>query len=107
VTAGGLASSQPTYWGPLSKGYCVARDASNVFSTSDRNGNAYFRVWNFSGATITSVQIKLANGTLLCSLGSIANGGNGSCGVSLAGPGYVNIFYNGSPSPRDTVGYDG
>lgn len=105
--AGGLASGQANYWGPLSKAYCAARSNDNVFTTSDRNGNVFFRVWNHSGATITSAKIWLYDNTELCFLGSITNGSYKACSASVSGPAYANVYYNSSFWPKDTVGFDG
>jgi hypothetical protein len=56
----GVSSGTGLEWGPFSKIYCIARSGggSGVFVTSDRNGTANFRVYNFSGAAIVDVQLR-------------------------------------------------
>lgn len=107
--AGGVASGDPYYWGPRSKAYCVARSGggNGVFVASDRNGNVNFWVWNYSGAQITNVVLMTTGGTVICSLGNINNGASKNCSSSIGGPGYLNVYYNGSWVPLDTIGYDG
>ncbi len=103
--AGGIASSQPNYWGPLSKAYCVARDGANVFSRSDRNSDLWLRVSNFSGATITNVKFLVA-GTFYV-IGTVTNGSAGSVAVSgVPGSGTADLYYNNSWLPKDSVDYD-
>lgn len=98
-------------WGPTSKRYCIARSGagSGVFVTSDRNGTATFRVWNFTGADITNVQLRTdpAPGVQICYFGTVPNWSvSGNCSVTIAGPGYLTVWYNGSWIPLDTIGYD-
>lgn len=109
----GLRSGAAYEWGPFSHRYCIARSGSGagVFVTSDRNnGNANFRLWNFSGATIPNVQLRTdpSPGTQICNFGSIAsNSVSSTCAASVTGPGFLNLYYNNSWVPLDTIGYDG
>jgi hypothetical protein len=79
-----------------------------VFVTSDRNGQAHFRVSNFSDADVTAVKLLTTGGTVICDFGTVRrNTTSGTCSASLSGPGYLNVYYNGSWVPLDTIGYDG
>lgn len=97
--------------GPAAKIYCVARSGggSGVFVTSNRNGNAEFRVANFSGATITNVQLRTdpPPGTRICYFGDIPNNTvSGTCTSSIGGPGYLTLWYNNAWVAQDTIGFD-
>jgi len=108
---GAIANPGLSYrWGPYSRAYCVAKYGSRVFIASNRNDWVGLRVWSYSGATIQNVTLTLddANQTLVCSLGSIVNGGSPACLVYLGNAsGYVNLYYNNSWIRAGTVGYDG
>jgi hypothetical protein len=97
-------------WGPFSKRYCVARSGSGtgVFVTSDRNGKAHFRVANFSGATITNVQLWTGYpGSQQCVFGNVPDGTiTGTCSRTLSGTGTLTVWYNGTWVPLDTISYD-
>jgi hypothetical protein len=108
-----LASGAANEWGPYSHRYCIAHSGagSGVFVTSDRNnGNANFRVWNFSGAAIPNVQIRTqpSPGTQICNFGTINNNAvSATCSSGVGGPGILDLWYNNSWVPLDTIGYDG
>lgn len=106
-----VAAGSPGEWGPFSKRYCMAVSgpATGVLVTSDRNGNANFRVWNFSGAALANVQLRTdpAPGTLTCGPWAIADGAQSPpCSVNILGPGYLTLWYNNAWVPQDTIGYD-
>ena len=109
--AKGIAPGSYGEWGPFAKRYRIARSGggSGVFVTSDRNGTADFRVWNFSGATITNVQLRTdpQPGTQVCAFGDIPNFSvSGTCFASIGGSSFLNVYYNGVFLPVDTIGYD-
>lgn len=109
--AKGIKPGSATEWGPFSKRYCIARSGSGngVFVTSDRNGTAKFRVWNFSGGTITNVQLRTAPspGTQICAWSSVSNNSvSSTCSASISGPSFLNVWYNGTWEPLDTIDYD-
>lgn len=112
--AGGIDSTEDGYYGPPSKQYCVAREGPGVgaFFTSDRNGYAHFRVWNFTGATMTNVQLRTNDsgggiGDLICSWSSIANNASSAtCSVDLPGPGFLDIWYCCTLVDEGNLGYD-
>jgi len=112
--SGGVASSDPYYWGPYSKAYCISTAFSSrpgtcttysVVTTTDRNGDVYFRVYNFSGSTITNVTITNTSNTTLCTIGSISSGHSDDCHKSRSGSGTVKVWWNGTWGYCDTIEY--
>lgn len=98
-----------TQSGPTAKIYCVAGASAGIFVTSDRNGNANFRVWNFSGSDIVNVQLRTdpPPGSSMCSFGTVANNSaSGPCPVALGGPGYLTLWYNNGWVAQDTIDFD-
>jgi hypothetical protein len=107
--AGGVPIADTYYWGPVSKAYCLARAPGGaVYFMSDRNGSVFFTVRNYTSAQISNVVITLddANKTQVCNLGNIAAGSSKGCSSTIAGPGYVDLFYDFAWVRQDTVGYD-
>ena len=106
--AGGIGSSQPNYWGPFSKAYCIRQSygGSGVFVASNRNDYVGFRVWNHSGAQINNVALLLDNGvTHVCDLPNLANGASAACLSSPStGTGFVRLWYNWTE--HGPIGYD-
>lgn len=106
--AGGIASNQPNYWGPLSRAYCIRQSygGSGVFVASNRNDYVLFQVWNYSGAQINNVALLLNdNVTRVCDLASIPNNTSTYC-VWYPGnsAGFVRLWYNWSE--HGPIGYD-
>jgi len=104
-----VAAGSPGEWGPFSKRYCIARSGSGtgVLVTSDRNGQAHFKIANFTGATITNAQLRSGNpGNQICYFGDVADSTIEGCSVTISGPGALSIWYNGSWVPVDWIGYD-
>ena len=114
--SGGVATPDPYYWGPKSKAYCVSTaflpppgtcGTSAVVITSDRTGQAHFRVYNFSDNPLSNVTVTKTNNTILCSLGSISSGGSKPCDKSLSGSGTVRLYYNNTYGYCDNILYAG
>lgn len=105
--AGGVVSSDPGYWGPYSRAYCIRRSGNGVFIATNRNDYVVFRIWNYSGSTINFVSILLNDGTThVCDLPDIPNGSSQYCFWTGAGAssGSVTLWYGWIN--RGTVGYD-
>jgi hypothetical protein len=106
--AGGIASSQPNYWGPLSHAYCIRQSytGTGVFVASNRNNYVAFRVWNYSGAQINNVALLLGdNVTHICDLPNLANNGSAACfWYPGGGSGFVRLWYNWTE--HGPIGYD-
>lgn len=97
-------------WGPYSKRYCVARVnvGNGVWVTSDRNSQAHFRVWNYSGGTLANVQLRTspAPGTMKCQWLNVPNNTSTStCSVTVSGAGAYDVWIS-SYVPLDTIGFD-
>lgn len=92
-------------WSPQSRAYCVARSSNSVYSLSNRNDYALFRVWNYSGATINGLALLLPGTTTrICDFGNISNGSSPYCIWYAGNPsGYLEVWYNWQL--QDTIGY--
>lgn len=109
--SGGVTGGLGYQSGPSAKIYCIARSGpgSGICVTSSRNGDAGFRVWNFSGATALNVQLRTdpPPGNQICNLGDIPNNSASFlCWSPIAGPGYLTLWYNNAWVAQDTIGYD-
>lgn len=114
--SGGVDVSNYYRWGPRSKAYCVSTaftpppgtcGTSSVITTTDRNGNVYFRVYNFSGSTISNVTVTKTDNSTLCALGNITSGNHKECNKSLSASGTVRIYYNNTWGYCDSIKYGG
>jgi hypothetical protein len=113
--AGGVAESDPFRWGPQSKAYCESTAfypppgtcaTSAVVTTTDRNGDVYFRVYNFSSRPITNVTITNSSNSTLCTIGSISPGHHDDCHKSRSTSGTARVWWNGTWGYCDDIQYD-